>query len=133
MSHFPTDTVPHFLNKRNLSVKSAILFFYIKIVFVTRCSLTSSDCGLNGITILKKFGSWREDDKGIGKRMPYLSADDKSLLSTSNCNSPTKYGTIVSEDPGFSPAQWITGDSENPGIIWYWIKESSTMLLGKEA
>ena len=31
------------------------------------------------------------------------------------------------------PAQWIAGDAENPGIIWYWIKESSTMLQGERA
>lgn len=80
---------------------------------------------------MKKFGSWPEDQTGIGKRMPYLSTDDKSLLSTSDCSNPTKYGTIVSKDAGYRPAQWIGGDSENPGIIWYWIKESSTMLQGE--
>ena len=82
--------------------------------------------------LLKKFGSWPDDEKGIGKRMPYLTTDDSSLLSTSDCNGPTKYGTIVSKDPGHNPAQWLGGDSENPGIIWYWIKESSTMLQGEK-
>jgi len=92
-------------------------------------SLTTSNCAQTGsVNLLKKFGTWPEDQKGIGKRLPYLSTDDKSLLTTSDCNSPTKYGTIVSTAAEYHPAQWIAGDAENPGIIWYWIKESSTML-----
>jgi len=97
-------------------------------------SLTTSNCAQTGsVNLLKKFGTWPEDQKGIGKRLPYLSTDDKSLLTTSDCNSPTKYGTIVSTAAEYHPAQWIAGDTENPGIIWYWIKESSTMLQGEWA
>ena len=100
------------------------------LTFFLLFSVTSSNCGLTGVKLLEKFGTWPEDQKGIGKRMPYLSNNDKSLLSTSDCNSPTKHGTIVSKAAEYQPAQWIGGDAENPGIIWYWIKESSTMLKG---
>ena len=93
-------------------------------------SFTSSDCAQNGVKLLTKFGSWSEDEKGIGKRMPYLSGDGKSLLSTSDCKSPSKFGTVVSIAAEYRPARWTSGDAENPGIIWYWIKESSTMLKG---
>lgn len=94
-------------------------------------SFTTTKCSLNGVQLLKKFGTWSEDQTGIGKRMPYVTVgDDKSLLTTSDCESPTKYGTIVSKTADNQPAQWISGDSENPGIIWYWVKESSTMLKG---
>lgn len=81
--------------------------------------------------MLKKFGTWPDDQTGIGKRMPYISADDdKSLLTTMECQSQSKYGTIVSKTAENQPAKWISGDAENPGIIWYWIKESSTNLQG---
>nr|XP_058946642.1 uncharacterized protein LOC131774603 [Pocillopora verrucosa] len=96
-------------------------------------SFTTTKCSLNGVQLLKKFGTWSEDQTGIGKRMPYVTVgDDKSLLTTSDCESPTKYGTIVSKTADNQPAQWISGDSENPGIIWYWVKESSTMLKAPE-
>ena len=82
--------------------------------------------------MLKKFGTWPEDQTGIGKRMPYMTVDnDKSLLTTSECQSQAKYGTIVSKTSDNQPAKWTSGDAENPGIIWYWIKESSTMLQGE--
>ena len=81
--------------------------------------------------MLKKFGTWPEDQTGIGKRMPYLAVDDeKSLLTTSECQDQARHGTIVSKTAGNQPAKWIAGDAENPGMIWYWIKESSTMLQG---
>ena len=104
---------------------------YQNVAFLILSSLTSSNCGLTGVKLLKKFGSWPEDQNGIGNRMPYLSSDDKALLATSDCNNPDNYGAIVSKDAGYRPARWMGGASENPGIIWYWIKESSTMLKGE--
>jgi len=83
------------------------------------------------VQLLKKFGTWPEDQTGIGKRMPYLAVDDeKSLLTTSDCQDQARYGTIVSKTADNQPAKWVAGDAENPGMIWYWIKESSTMLQG---
>lgn len=102
-----------------------LLFYFIL------CSVASSNCALTGVKLLKKFGSWSEDQNGIGKRMPYLSTDDRSLLATSDCNNPDKYGTVVGKVAEYRPARWIGGASENPGIIWYWIKESSTLLKGE--
>ena len=93
-------------------------------------SFTSSNCALNDVSIVQKFGSWPEGDKGIGKRMPYLSTDGNLLLSTCDCKSGTTFGTVVSQAAEYHPAHWTSGDAENPGIIWYWIKESSTMLQG---
>lgn len=93
-------------------------------------SFTSSNCALNDVSIVQKFGSWPESDKGIGKRMPYLSTDGNLLLSTCDCKSGTTFGTVVSQAAEYHPAHWTSGDAENPGIIWYWIKESSTMLQG---
>lgn len=93
-------------------------------------SFTSSNCALSDVSIVQKFGSWPEDDKGIGKRMPYLSTDGNLLLSTCDCKSGTTFGTVVSQAAEYHPAHWTSGDAENPGIIWYWVKESSTMLQG---
>ena len=133
-----------FLNGNSLTVLKKIKSFILRLVdkklphyscidvilvspFV---SFTSSNCALNDVSIVQKFGSWPEDDKGIGKRMPYLSSDGNLLLSTCDCKSGSTFGTVVSQAAEYHPAHWTSGDAENPGIIWFWVKESSTMLQG---
>ena len=114
---------------KTIHVRIADLFFFLD---YDVCSLTSTTGGLTGVTVLKKFGAWVDGPKGIGKRMPYISVgDDKSLLTTADDKSQDRFGTIVSKVPEHSPAQWIGDSAEDPGIIWYWIKESSTFLQGR--
>jgi hypothetical protein len=65
--------------------------------------------------------------------MPWLPQDDDySYLTTSDRVGREWYGTIVAKKPQFKPAPWIMGMLDNPGLIWYWMKEAPSMLKRKE-
>lgn len=96
------------------------------------CSFTSTASSFTGVTEVKKFGNWVSGPTSIGKRMPWLSLEDhKSLLTTSSRESEDWHGTIVAQVAENKPAPWIAVSAENPGVIWYWLKEAATAIERK--
>jgi hypothetical protein len=84
------------------------------------------------VTVTTKFDNWNYNsaNNGISQRMPWYTSTTGSgtgylTLSTGSGN---WWGTMVSNNPGYSPSPWLsdasggTASSPNPGIIWYWVR-----------
>ncbi|XP_031555969.1 uncharacterized protein LOC116292757 [Actinia tenebrosa] len=93
-------------------------------------SFTSTSGNLTGLTEVEKFPpSWEYGPTALGNRLPWLPQDDEyAYLTTSDRVGKEWYGTIVAKKRQFKPAPWIMGKLDNPGLIWYWMKEASSML-----
>ena len=81
------------------------------------------------VQLIEKFGNWVYTDRGIEKRMPWISevVCPKVHLTVAEC-SIRCFGSIVSsqlyDDNYGLPAPWIASNLKHwPGTIWYWMRE----------
>lgn len=82
------------------------------------------------ITLNTKFNTWEYHDAGIEARMPWVdaAATANGKLTTSVSSQGSWWGTIIEAGSSFSPAPWISDavsgwtDADNPGVIWYWMR-----------
>lgn len=98
-------------------------------------SFTQTVNTATNITLNTKFGNWSYSENGIEARMPWVNATATSSgkLTTSTFSDSSWWGTIIEASSSFSPAPWMNADgfsngtgfvgaSNNPGIIWYWMR-----------
>jgi hypothetical protein len=80
------------------------------------------------VTLDIKFGTWNYNDSSIEQRMPWRGGPSGGILTTSESPTNEYWGSIIGS--GFNPSPWIAGDCgldgclQNPGIIWYWVRNS---------
>lgn len=86
-------------------------------------SFTSSVNTNTDITLDTKFGSWTYSNNGIEERMPYYSNNtNNGILTTSELNSNSWWGTIIAGQSGWYTAPWISSGMSSPQYIWYWVR-----------
>jgi hypothetical protein len=94
-------------------------------------SFTSNSSGNTSITLNKTYGSWSyvTGNNGMSARMPWYGyVGSNTGYLTLSSGSGNWWGTLIANNSYYSPAPWIsdpgTGgtSSQNPGIIWYWIR-----------
>ena len=81
----------------------------------------------NGVNIQQyDQASWTidttlDDTNALTNVMPYV---NPTHLLTTWGNAGSWWGTIATASSGFSPAPYISGPAvtQNPGIIWYWVR-----------
>jgi hypothetical protein len=82
------------------------------------------------ITLNTNFSGWSYNNSGIEARMPWVAAGatTSGKLTTSVSSNSSWWGTIIEASSSFSPAPWIstsvsgTSGTDNPGVIWYWMR-----------
>lgn len=83
------------------------------------------------ITLKIKFGNYSyPNNSGIEAIMPWVSGSSAGYLTTSASSGSSWWGTLIEGNvPGsYSPAPYlsdgISGDTiaDNPGVIWYWMR-----------
>jgi hypothetical protein len=79
-----------------------------------------------------KFGDWVYENAGIEQRMPWRAPiGECPYLTTSESPSSEWWGSLITRDGcGFNPAPWISSQIQNPGIIWYWVRNSNPLMMG---
>lgn len=88
----------------------------------TNYSFTSTTNTNTNITLTTKFGSWSYSNNGIEERMPYYSPNtSEGILTTSESNSSSWWGTIITSRSNWITAPWGSGVS-SPFYIWYWVR-----------
>ena len=80
------------------------------------------------ITRTTTFGSWNYDNNGLERRMPWFTTNSPgisgdAILTTSNQDSGSWWGTLMTFNADWSPAPWdYTSGAGYPGVIWYWVR-----------
>ena len=79
------------------------------------------------VTIDIKFGTWDYDNAGIEQRMPwYVPEGQCPYITTSESPSSEWWGSLMTRPGcGFNPAPWLSSQIQNPGIIWYWVRNTT--------
>ena len=94
-------------------------------------SFVSNSNGNTNITLNKTYGSWTyvSANNGMSARMPWYGyVGSNTGYFTLSSGSGNWWGTLIANNSYYSPAPWIsdpgTGgtSSQNPGIIWYWVR-----------
>lgn len=94
-------------------------------------SFVSNSNGNTNITLNKTYGSWTyvSGNNGMAARMPWYGyVGSNTGYLTLSSGSGNWWGTLIANNSFYSPAPWIsdpgTGgtSSQNPGIIWYWVR-----------
>ncbi len=94
-------------------------------------SFISNSSGNTNITLNKTYGSWTyvSANNGMSARMPWYGyVGSNTGYFTLSSGSGNWWGTLIANNSFYSPAPWIsdpgTGgtSSQNPGIIWYWVR-----------
>ncbi len=94
-------------------------------------SFISNSSGNTSITLNKTYGSWTyvSGNNGMAARMPWYGyVGSNTGYLTLSSGSGNWWGTLISNNSSYTPSPWIsdpgTGgtSSQNPGIIWYWVR-----------
>ncbi|XP_048584529.1 uncharacterized protein LOC5514577 [Nematostella vectensis] len=90
-------------------------------------TFTATDNGQTNVELETKFDNWVYSDKGIEKRMPWISG---AKLTTSRSATSNWWGSITGDVYNYHPAPWIQGNQmeEQPSHIWYWMREGDYRL-----
>jgi hypothetical protein len=104
---------------------------------------TDEIAGSNGfrqdITLISAFntgasgsGTWSYNNSGLEKRMPWYANNAASpgnafvggaIFTTTNDDSGSWWGTLMSVGGGWDPAPWQADTGfGNPKVIWYWVR-----------
>ena len=75
------------------------------------------------VRLIWQFDDWLSGRFGIGERMPWLSMDETLLTTNDRQDRGNRWGTVVSRPMSYQPSPWIYAKMENPGKIWYWMRE----------
>ena len=87
---------------------------------------TGSQGFRQNVTLTTKFGNWNFINDGLERRMPWFTTNSPgisgdAILTTSNADSGSWWGTLMTYNADWSPAPW-NEVSNNPGVIWYWVR-----------
>lgn len=79
------------------------------------------------ITLTTQFDDWYYSNSSIEARMPYVTpTTNNGLLTTSVSVSSSWWGTLIQGNNSYSPAPYISAggnsSTQNPGVIWYWMR-----------
>ena len=91
--------------------------------------LGDPDLGTEGwrknITELAHWGTWNYQSESMEARMPWIGIGINYGWLTTDGFRGGWWGTLISNPGGgFEPAPWMSDEdgSQNPGIIWYWVR-----------
>jgi hypothetical protein len=84
-------------------------------------SFISTSRSNSDITLNIKFSNWQYGGDDLEALMPYYNPYGSGKITTDSGLSGW-WGTLITDNWGWTPAPWMGRYMANPGIIWYWVR-----------